>query len=180
MCQHYLQPYRMMMRYGSKSCASCRTVLVLLSIERSEWCSFVLGGDLANLRNYEVRTHEKWGMSVHWRSCSDKHVNCECCWLRRGFTEPRRNARFFFFLSLKLSIWFEQSTKFKSFGFELMNTLCVDWILSVLEDWESSRRIELLRILTQNCVARSGSLFSSAISPRTERSSDVLKQARKK
>jgi hypothetical protein len=42
-------------RYGSETCSSCRTILMLLSIKRAEWCIFILG---ATLRICETAKYE--------------------------------------------------------------------------------------------------------------------------
>jgi hypothetical protein len=50
------------MQSGSKTCSSCRTVLMLLSIEGSEWCIFISSATqrIWETANYESAKSEGW------------------------------------------------------------------------------------------------------------------------
>ena len=57
------------MRYGSKTCSSFQTFLMLLSIQGSDWCIFILG---ATPRIYETAKYEPENSeeSVYSRTCN--------------------------------------------------------------------------------------------------------------
>jgi hypothetical protein len=52
-------------QWGLTTSTNCRTILILLSLEGSEWCNFILWGYPANLWSRLVLTREKLRMSIY-------------------------------------------------------------------------------------------------------------------
>jgi hypothetical protein len=60
--------------------------LMLLSIGEPEWCIFLLRGTLTNLRNCDLRTHEKRAMSLLSICC------CQIDYTIQGMARPREKT----------------------------------------------------------------------------------------
>jgi hypothetical protein len=54
------------MQHVLNNCSSFRKILIILSTEEAEWCIFYSWWETANLRKYEVRTHEKRQIDLHF------------------------------------------------------------------------------------------------------------------